>query len=50
VKHLVRHDDEQISGPGKARNAGIETAHVIRKGQIMANGASAFQVFAGLAA
>lgn len=30
--------------------AGIETAHMIRKGQIAANGASAFQVFDGLAA
>lgn len=30
--------------------AGIETAHMIRKGQITANGATAFQVFAGLAA
>ena len=30
--------------------AGIETAHMIRKGQIPANGASAFQTFAGLAA
>jgi putative transposase len=29
--------------------AGIETAHMIRKGQITANGASVFQVFAGLA-
>lgn len=30
--------------------AGIEAAHMIRKGQITANGASAFQIFAGLAA
>lgn len=30
--------------------AGIEAAHMIRKGQIPANGASAFQVFAELAA
>jgi putative transposase len=30
--------------------AGIEAAHMIQKGQIPANGASAFQVFAGLAA
>lgn len=30
--------------------AGIEAAHMIRKGQIAANGASAFQIFAGLAA
>ena len=30
--------------------AGIETAHMIRKGQIPAKGASAFQIFAGLAA
>ena len=30
--------------------AGIETAHMIRKGQIPANGASAFQTFAELAA
>ena len=30
--------------------AGIEAAHMIRKGQIPANGASAFQVFAGLTA
>jgi putative transposase len=30
--------------------AGIETAHMIRKGQIPANGASAFQTFAALAA
>ncbi len=29
--------------------AGIETAHMIRKGQIPANGASAFQTFAKLA-
>lgn len=30
--------------------AGIETAHMIRKGQIPANGETAFQIFAGLAA
>jgi len=30
--------------------AGIETAHMISKGQIPANGATSFQVFAGLAA
>ncbi len=30
--------------------AGIETAHIIRKGQILANGATAFQTFAELAA
>lgn len=30
--------------------AGIESAHMIRKGQIPANGASAFQIFEGLAA
>lgn len=30
--------------------AGIETAHMIRKGQIPANGTSVFQIFAGLAA
>lgn len=30
--------------------AGIEAAHMIRKGQIPAKGASAFQIFAGLAA
>ena len=30
--------------------AGIKAAHMIRKGQIAANGASAFQIFAGLAA
>lgn len=30
--------------------AGIETAHMIRKGQIAANGATAFQTFAALAA
>lgn len=30
--------------------AGIETAHMIRKGQIPANGATPFQIFAGLAA
>ena len=30
--------------------AGIEAAHMIRKGQIPANGASAFQIFAELAA
>ena len=30
--------------------AGIEAAHMIRKGQIPANGATPFQVFAGLAA
>jgi len=30
--------------------AGIEPAHMIRKGQIAANGASAFRVFSGLAA
>jgi putative transposase len=30
--------------------AGIEAAHMIRKGQIAANGATAFQIFAGLAA
>jgi putative transposase len=30
--------------------AGIEDAHMIRKGQISANGSTAFQTFAGLAA
>lgn len=30
--------------------AGIETAHMIRKGQIPANGETAYQIFAGLAA
>ena len=30
--------------------AGIETAHMIRKGQIAANGATAFQILAALAA
>lgn len=30
--------------------AGIETAHMIRKGQIPSNGATPFQIFAGLAA
>ena len=30
--------------------AGIETAHMIRKGQIPANSASSFRIFAGLAA
>jgi transposase-like protein len=30
--------------------AGIETAHMIRKGQIPANGGTAFQTFAELAA
>lgn len=30
--------------------AGIEAAHMIRKGQIPANGATAFQTFAALAA
>lgn len=30
--------------------AGIKTAHMIRKGQIPANGAMPFQIFAGLAA
>ncbi len=30
--------------------AGIETAYMIRKGQIPANGETAFQIFAGLAA
>jgi putative transposase len=30
--------------------AGIETAHMIRKGQITSNGATAFQTFAELAA
>ena len=30
--------------------AGIEAAHMIRKGQIPANGGTAFQIFAGLAA
>lgn len=30
--------------------AGIKVAHMVRKGQIPANGASAFQTFAGLAA
>jgi putative transposase len=30
--------------------AGIEAAHMIRKGQIPANGETAFQIFAGLAA
>tara|TARA_R100000935_G_scaffold57633_1_gene92047 strand:+ start:531 stop:776 length:246 start_codon:yes stop_codon:yes gene_type:complete len=30
--------------------AGIEAVHMIRKGQIAANGASAFQIFAELAA
>ncbi len=49
---------KRITGPmmgfkafhsASATLAGIETAHMIRKGQIPANGASAFQVFAGLA-
>ncbi len=35
--------------PAAATNAGIETSHMIRKGQIMANGETAFQIFAGLA-
>lgn len=48
-----------ISGPmmgfkafhsAAATIAGIEAAHMIRKGQIAANGATAFQTFAGLAA
>ncbi len=30
--------------------AGIEAAHMIRKGQIQANGTTAFQTFAALAA
>lgn len=30
--------------------AGIETTHMIRKGQIPANGTTAFQTFAALAA
>jgi putative transposase len=30
--------------------AGIETAHMIRQGQLDANGLTAFQQFAGLAA
>lgn len=30
--------------------AGIETAHMIRKGQIPANGSTSFQIFAGFAA
>ena len=30
--------------------AGIEVAHMIRKGQILANGSSAFHTFAALAA
>ena len=30
--------------------SGIEAAHMIRKGQIPANGATAFQTFADLAA
>ncbi|SMD06429.1 DDE domain-containing protein [Primorskyibacter flagellatus] len=33
-----------------ATSAGIEAAHMIRKGQIRANGASVFQILAGLAA
>jgi len=33
-----------------ANLAGIETAHMIRKGQIPANGTTAFQAFAALAA
>ncbi len=36
--------------PAAATIAGIETSHIIRKGQIMANGETAFQIFAGLAA
>lgn len=35
---------------GAATIAGIETAHMIRKGQIPTNGASTFQTFAELAA
>ena len=30
--------------------AGIEAAHMIRKGQIPANGETAFQIFSGLSA
>lgn len=33
-----------------ATTAGIETSHMIRKGQIPASGETAFQIFAGLAA
>ena len=35
--------------PAAATIAGIETAHMIGKGQIPANGETAFQIFAGLA-
>ncbi len=50
---------KRISGPmmgfkafhsATATIAGIETAHMIRKGQIPVNGATPFQIFAGLAA
>jgi putative transposase len=34
----------------EATLAGIETAHMIRKGQLHANGLTAFQQFAALAA
>lgn len=65
VKHLnnILEQDhrfiKRITGPmmgfkafhsAAATIAGIEAAHMIRKGQIAANGASAFQIFAGLAA
>lgn len=50
---------KRITGPmlgfkafhfARATIAGIETAHVIRKGQLAANGLSAFQQFEALAA
>lgn len=62
LNNIVEQDHrfiKRITGPmmgfkavhsAAATIAGIETAHKIRKGQILANGETAFQIFAGLAA
>ncbi|GHC41126.1 IS6 family transposase [Gemmobacter nanjingensis] len=62
LNNIVEQDHrfiKRITGPmmgfkavhsAAATIAGIETAHMIRKGQILANGETAFQIFAGLAA
>ncbi|MCV2880138.1 IS6 family transposase [Sedimentimonas flavescens] len=62
LNNIVEQDHrfiKRITGPmmgfkavhsAAATIAGIETAHMIRKGQILANGETAFQIFARLAA
>lgn len=61
VKYLnnILKQDRRVTGPmmgfktfhsAAAATAGIEIVHMIGKGQIPANGATAFQTFASLAA